>query len=107
SLENYTLIYIYRIDITLSSIYDFAEKLKQVRDKTHFHIDKKGVKNPAGIWKSADISYNELKANIDAVYKILNYLHVNEFEFDFLIPKIDDLQYIIKAAIDAEYITKK
>mgnify|MGYP001611617354 CR=1 FL=1 len=94
-------------NIDFMSIYDFAEKLKQVRDKTHFHIDKKGVKNPAGIWKSADISYNELKANIDAVYKILNYLHVNEFEFDFLIPKIDDLQYIIKAAIDAEYITKK
>lgn len=94
-------------NIDFMSIYDLAEKFKIVRDKTHFHIDKKGVKDPKAVWSVTDITDDELEENMNAIYKILNYLHVKEFDFDFEIPEIDDLQYIIKAAVDAEYATGK
>jgi hypothetical protein len=94
-------------DIVFMDIYDLAEKLKIVRDKTHFHIDKKGVKNPKAVWAEADITYDELEYNMNSLYKILNWLHVKAFDFDFEIPKIDDLQYIIKTSVDAGYATKR
>ena len=94
-------------NIDFMSIYDLAEKLKIVRNKTHFHIDKKRVRDPKEVWADADISYDEMVGNMDALYSILNYLHIKEFEIEFRIPPIDDLQYIIKAAVDAEYAEAK
>ena len=45
------------------------------RDKTHFHLDKKGVRNPGAIWKKADISFDELDRAMDASFKLLRFLH--------------------------------
>ncbi|MDO8281845.1 MAG: hypothetical protein Q7U10_04365 [Thermodesulfovibrionia bacterium] len=98
--------FIKRENIDFMAIYDIANKLKIVRNKTHFHIDKKGVKDPKAVWADANITYDELKSNIDAIYKILNYFHNKEFNVDFLIPPINDLQYIIKASVDAGYASK-
>ena len=50
--------FIKRENIDFMSIYDIAEKLKIVRDKTHFHIDKKGVKDPREVWTTANISWS-------------------------------------------------
>ena len=88
-------------NVDFMAIYDLAEKLKIVRDETHFHIDKKGVKDPKAVWSAADITYDELEENMESIYKILNHLHVEEFHYEFSIPEIDDLQYIIRASIDA------
>lgn len=93
--------------INFMEIYDIAEKLKVVRDKTHFHIDKKGVKKPKLIWSAADLTYDDLQKNMEAVYKILNHLHIKEFDFEFSKPEIHDLQYIIQAAADTGYVTAK
>jgi hypothetical protein len=94
-------------NIDFMAIYDIAEKLKIVRDKTHFHIDKKDVRNPKAVWSSANITYDELQESMQSVYMILNHLHAKEFDFEFSKPKIEDLQYIIQAAVDAEYATKR
>jgi hypothetical protein len=59
------------------------------------------------VWRTANITYDDLQENMESIYKILNHLHFKEFDFEFEIPKIDDLQYIIKVAVDAEYATKK
>lgn len=99
--------FIKRENIDFMAIYDLTEKLKTVRDKTHFHIDKKGVKDPKAVWSNTNITYDDLQENMEYIYKILNHLHVKEFNFEFEIPKIDDLQYIINAAVDAEYAKKR
>jgi len=99
--------FIKRENIDFMTIYDLAKKLKTIRDKTHFHIDKKGVKDPKAVWKTANIKYDEFPNNLESIYKILNHLHVKEFDFEFEIPKIEDLQYIINAAVDAEYAKKR
>ncbi len=99
--------YIKDNNIDFMAIYDLADKLKLVRDKTLFHIDKKGVKDPQAIWSEADITYGEIEENIDSIFNILNYLYEKEFEYKFEIPKIDNLQYIIKASIEAGYAEGK
>lgn len=99
--------FIKRADIDFMAIYDLAEKLKTVRDKTHFHIDNKGVKDPKAVWKTAGITYDDLQENLESIYKLLNHLHIKECDFEFEIPKIDDLQYIINAAVDAGCASKK
>lgn len=99
--------FVRRENIDFMAIYDIAEKLKIVRDKTHFHIDKKGVRNPKAVWSSANITYDDLQENMESVYRILNHLHTKEFDSEFSKPKIDNLQYIIQAAVDAGYATKR
>ena len=89
------------------AIYDIAEKLKVVRDTTHFHIDKKAVRDPTAVWSLADITYDDVQENMEALYKILNYLHIKEFNFEFRKPVVQDLRYVIKATVDSGYATKR
>lgn len=99
--------FIKKHEIDFMAIYDLTEKLKKIRNATHFHIDRKGVKDPKAVWSDADITYDELEENMESIYKILNHLHNKEFDFEFAIPKIDDLQYIIKAAVETDNATKR
>lgn len=92
--------FIRRENIDSKAICDLAEKLKTVRDKTHFHIDKKDVTNTKAVWKTANITPDNLQDNMKSIYKILNHLYFKEFGYEFEIPKIDDLQYIIKAVVE-------
>lgn len=59
----------------INSLKILAEKLKIVRDKTHFHIDKKGVLNPNDVWEMADIKGKELSEGLFYLFSILNEIH--------------------------------
>ena len=45
--------------IDMDAMRTIVPKLRHVRDKTHFHIDKRNVENPALVWSHADISIDE------------------------------------------------
>ncbi len=60
------------------------DKLKKIRDKTHFHIDRAAVVNPAGVYKAADIKRDELGRGLEYLWKILNELHQEVFGQKFL-----------------------
>lgn len=45
--------------IDMDEMRTIVPKLRHVRDKTHFHIDKRNVENPALVWSHADISIDE------------------------------------------------
>jgi len=57
--------------------YDFfkiskvSEKLKHIRDKTHFHIDTSGVLDAKAVWREAGLSGKELSAAVDAAWHLL------------------------------------
>ena len=51
--------------INIEKLREIVPKLRRIRDKTHFHIDRKAVEAPKEVWKSADISGDELT---DALY---------------------------------------
>lgn len=76
-------------EIPLSALNALGDKLTQVRNKTHFHIDRKGVFNPKSVWRDASITWEELAHGIDSAYAILDYLHKAKFGDLFNLPAYD------------------
>ena len=82
--------------IDLSELETVAQKLKHIRDKTHFHIDSDGVLDPKEIWTQADITGKRLALAVDAVWKILTHL---QQLLD--LPEVGLPNYTIKSAKEA------
>jgi len=64
-------------------------KLKHIRDKTLFHIDKNAVLEPKKVWKTARIKGKELISALESVWDILQYLHLKEFRKQLPLPDYD------------------
>ncbi len=60
-----------------------SKKLKHVRDKTHFHIDKKGVVDTKSVWRAADFKLEFLEDCLLLAYETLNYVFKLETDADF------------------------
>lgn len=76
-------------EIDLHGLENLGEKLTHIRNKTHFHIDKKCVFDPNKIWKDADIKGAELAKGVDSAYAILNHLYEAQFGQHFRLPDYD------------------
>lgn len=66
-----------------------AGKLKCVRDKTHFHIDKRRVLNPKAVWNEANIIGTEFGKALEEILDILKHLYKVHFAREFLMPEYD------------------
>jgi len=73
----------------LKSLEDMAAKLLHVRNKTHFHIDKKGVFNPKAIWSEAEINGDEFGKVLKNVFYILQYLRKVHLGKELAMPDYD------------------
>jgi hypothetical protein len=60
--------------IDLSTLKTVSQKLKHIRNKTHFHIDSKGVLDPTAIWGQAALKGSELASAVDEAWQILTHL---------------------------------
>jgi len=79
-----SLFYIYRtnrgpletaageLGVDMSRLRQMGEKLKHVRDKTHFHIDHDGVLDPKSVWRDADINGRDLATAVLHAWALLN-----------------------------------
>ena len=90
--------------ILLEDIRGIAPKLKLLRDKTHFHLDAKGVQTPEEIWKAANISRRELDASFEAGFALLRHLHKQIRGEDYELPDYDgkDATRILQLADHAD-----
>lgn len=68
-----------------------SERLKLVRDATHFHIDADTVLDPRSIWRQAGIDGRELSKCIDDVWKV-----VQNFQVHYGLPPVKLLNEIQK-----------
>lgn len=59
-----------KVDFTLLD--ELANKLKHVRDLTHFHIDSDAVKDPKAVWRQADIRGSDLAKGVNYLWAVLN-----------------------------------
>ncbi len=68
-----------------------AAKLKIVRDKTHFHIDKKAVMNPPEIWAQAGIKGAKLYQGLSYLWDMLRELYklIYGVEFSDVVSRYD------------------
>lgn len=58
-------------NIEISKFSDVASKLKKLRNKVHFHLDKKGVMDINKVWQTADLTMNELHLCVSSAQVIL------------------------------------
>jgi hypothetical protein len=70
---------LYRQKLSIEQIETISTKLKTIRDKTHFHIDKKFVIDPEAAWKKADLTGTYLSGVADRLWLVLNDLHILHF----------------------------
>jgi hypothetical protein len=64
-------------------------KLQIIRDKTHFHLDKKGVCSPTDVWKNASINRDDLMQAISVSFEFICVLHSDILGRKFELPNYD------------------
>ena len=69
--------------VSIAEVQELADKLKLVRDKTHFHIDKERVFAPEDVWKDAAIKSELFNKVIDGLWSVLNSLYIQHFAATF------------------------
>jgi len=75
--------------LSLKAIKDIDGSLLHIRDKTHFHLDKAGVKNPKKIWRDAKLKRSDLKQALEIAFVILAALHAEIRNVDYYLPPYD------------------
>ncbi len=88
-----------QVDVKIEEIELMSDKLNKIRNKTHFHIDKKSVFDPNKIWEEANITGNAFNNVMDNLWIVLNKLYVIEFDEIFGQPIYDGKDII--SIIDA------
>lgn len=76
--------------IDLALFERLTPKLKHVRDKTHFHIDREGVLDPQAVWREADLNGQELAATVDKMWALLNAARAVAGQPPMELPRYDD-----------------
>jgi len=66
--------YARRKKIRIQHFKEMSNKLKTIRNKTHFHIDKNCVLNSQKVWRDAGLSGKDLATAVNAAWDILKYL---------------------------------
>lgn len=91
------------IDRELKILQDISSNLKHVRDKTHFHIDRKSVLSPNAVWQKAGITGNDFVEALDLLENILQHLWRLEKGEDFPIVPYDatDIKDIVEVSRQA------
>ncbi len=62
-------------DIDINKIKGLSGRFKNIRNKTHFHIDKNKVSNPKEVWKGEHINGDEVKYLLESGFRILSYIY--------------------------------
>jgi len=93
-------------NLSLDDVNSLSVKLKIIRDKTHFHIDKSAIFNPRAVWEEANISGNEFNKVLDNLWEVLRELYFEQFGKNFNQPIYagEDIENIISAVLDKGFI---
>lgn len=76
--------------INVKDFEDLVEKLKHVRDKTHFHIDRDAVLDPNAVWREAGLNGQKLATAVDNAWELLNALQEHLGRDPLELPPFDD-----------------
>jgi hypothetical protein len=86
--------------IDLATLKCTSTKLRRIREKTHFHVDRDAVANPAHVWQTAGVTGDEFNGALRAVAAIMSGVKVNVFGGEPLdVTEYDgsDVKRIVKA----------
>lgn len=86
--------------VDLAALQFTSTKLRHIRDKTHFHVDRESVPNPAHVWQTAGLTGDEFNSALRAVASVMSGVKVKVFGGEPLdVAEYDgsDVQRIVKA----------
>jgi hypothetical protein len=88
--------------VLIGHVRSIEKKLELIRDKTHFHLDRRGVRDPKAVWRQAGIRGRELESAIDAALRLLCVLHKEIRGAEYPVPYYDgsDARKIAEHAYD-------
>ncbi len=88
-----------KVGLDIPKIQELADKLKNVRDKTHFHIDKSKVFAPEKVWSDADIRGEKFNQVMDGLLILFHSLYQEHFGEPLVLRAYDakDIEPIINA----------
>lgn len=89
--------------ISLLEIEAVAAGLKGIRDRTHFHIDRRDVFDADAVWSRARLKHSRFTAVLDSLWLIFDHLYTaeNGKSFGPLDYNGDDVEPILRAVTDA------
>jgi hypothetical protein len=61
---------------SLETLRKTSEKLRHIREKTHFHIDRTAVQSPASVWQSAGVTGDEFSSTLSVVAHAVSEVNV-------------------------------
>jgi hypothetical protein len=76
--------------ILLGHMRAIAKGLRLIRDKTHFHLDARGVLEPSAIWNEATITGYQFDDALDAGFRLLCRFHRQIKGSDYELPGYDE-----------------
>ncbi len=77
------------------------DKLKHIRDKTHFHIDSNAVLATKDVWRKADITLNDIMTAFVMLIAILQPLHKEIYDEHFPMEyNEDEVRHLAKKALE-------
>lgn len=87
------------VDVSLDEIRRLSERLKLLRDKTHFHIDRDAIMDSTKVWAAAGITGDQVGYVLEGAWKILAGIAREVFDESYEIPDYDgsDAEKIIRA----------
>lgn len=89
--------------LSIDNLKNISERIKPIRNNTHFHIGSKNPNNPKKIFQESDIKNHEVRELIKSGFIILNELYkdLNKVEYD--LPDYDgtDIKNILDSYIKA------
>ena len=91
-----------KFNLELEKVEKLSDKLNEIGDKTHFHIDKIGVLDPNAVWDNADVKADFINEVFDKLWIILKEYYKLIFGNDFSQNLYDpaDIERIINAVKD-------
>jgi hypothetical protein len=85
--------------IEIKDLEDLGEKLKPIRDRVHFHVDRRDLMEPTKAWEDANLTGNEFISLTENAHEILRIMYLDLTGQDRAIPEYfgDDIEKIITA----------
>ena len=92
--------------ISLTEIEAVSDALKNIRDRTHFHIDRRDVFDPEAVWRRAGLKHSRFTAVLESLWKILDHFYTAESGQSFGMPDYtgSDVEPILRAVKEAEIL---
>ncbi|MFT3758965.1 hypothetical protein [Thauera sp.] len=88
--------YLQKEGCKMTSIEYATEKLKHIRDKTHFHIDKDAVLDTREVWSQAGLTGNDLQLAVDLAFSIVQHIQITN---QYPVTQLPD--YTVEMAMNA------